>query len=158
MTSVPPEEAKADAISRFQAPGSAHINCAQAVLDYALLRLGEDPEGITKVKYFGGGFSGMGELCGALGGLVLALGVRDLAMNDRGIEPPADTQDAVRAVIRDFADEFGAPRCADLTGHDLSTAEGMTAFKMSDIRDRCTDYVAWAIDRLEPLLTPALED
>jgi hypothetical protein len=28
---------------------------------------------------------------------------------------------------------------------------------MSDIRPRCTDYVAWATDRLEPLLSPAAD-
>jgi C_GCAxxG_C_C family probable redox protein len=157
MASLPPEHARAEALARFAAPPPEHINCGQAVLVYALLRLDEDPEAIIKAKYFGGGFAGSGELCGALSGAVLALGVRDMVLTDRGMEPPAETPDQVRALLKDFSETFGARCCLDLTGFDLTTPEGMTAFKMSDIRSRCNDYVAWAIDRLEPLLAPALD-
>jgi C_GCAxxG_C_C family probable redox protein len=157
MVSLPADLAKAEALARFQAPPPEHINCGQAVLAYALLRLDEDPDAIAEAKYFGGGIAGMGEICGVLNGLVLALGVRDLALSDRGEQPPADTPDQIRAIYRDFADTFGARCCLDLTGFDLTTPEGLTAFKMSDIKPLCTDYVAWAIDRLEPLLSPAAE-
>jgi len=156
MAPLPAETAKAEALARFQAPPPEHINCGQAVLMYALLRLDEDPDSITNAKYFGGGFSGVGEMCGALTGAALALGARDLAMTDRGMEPPADTPDQLRGLLRDFSEEFGNRRCLDLTGFDLTTPEGNTAFRMSEIRSRCADYVAWAIDRLEPLLAPAL--
>jgi C_GCAxxG_C_C family probable redox protein len=156
MASLPAELAKAEALARFKAPGADHINCGQAVLVYALLRLDEDPEKITEAKYFGGGITGMGEICGALNGTALALGVRDLAMADRGLEPPADTADQLKAIVRDFGDTFGDRRCLPLTGYDLSTPDGMAAFKMSDIRSKCEDYVTWAIDRVEPLLASAL--
>jgi len=156
MASLSADLAKAEALARFQAPAPEHINCAQAVLAYALLRLDEDPDSIIEAKYFGGGIAGMGETCGALTGLALALGARDLALADRGMEPPADTPDQVRAIYRAFAQAFGARRCLELTGYDLTTPEGMTAFKMSNVRPRCTDYVAWAIDQLEPLLAPAV--
>jgi C_GCAxxG_C_C family probable redox protein len=157
MVSLPADLAKAEALARFQAPAPEHINCGQAVLVYALLRLDEDPDAIIEAKYFGGGVAGTGELCGVLSGLALALGARDLALSDRGEQPPADTPDQIRAIYREFADTFGSRRCLELTGYDLTTPEGMTAFKMSDIRPRCTDYVAWAIDRLEPLLSPAAD-
>ena len=157
MVSLPADLAKTEALARFQAPAPDHINCGQAVLVYALLRLDEDPDAIMEAKYFGGGIAGMGELCGVLSGLALALGVRDLALSDRGEQPPAATPDQIRAIYREFADTFGSRRCLNLTGFDLTTPEGMTAFKMSDIKPRCTDYVAWAIDRLEPLLAPAAD-
>ncbi len=157
MVSLPAELAKAEALARFEAPPPEHINCGQAVLAYALLRLDEDPDAILDANYFGGGIAGTGEVCGALSGLALALGVRDLVLSDRGEQAPADTPDQIRAIYRDFADTFGSRRCLELTGHDLTTPEGMTAFKMSDIRPHCTDYVAWAIDRLEPLLAPAVD-
>lgn len=156
MASLPPDLARSEAVARFQAPAPEHINCGQAVLAYALLRLDEDPDTIINAKYFGGGFAGMGEACGALTGLALALGVRDLVLSDRGEQPPADTPDQIRAIYREFAQTFGSRRCLELTGYDLTTPEGMTAFRTSDIRPRCTDYVSWAIDRLEPLLAPAV--
>jgi C_GCAxxG_C_C family probable redox protein len=156
MASIPPEQAKAEALARFQAPAPAHINCGQAVLVYALLRMDEDTELISQAHYFGGGISGMGEICGVLNGTALALGMRDQFLAERGIAEPQGTGDQLKAILRDFEQEFGARRCRDLTAYDLSTPEGMAAFKMSDIRSRCSDYVAWAIDRLEPLLTPAV--
>jgi C_GCAxxG_C_C family probable redox protein len=156
MASLSAEQAKVEALARFQAPPPEHINCGQAVLCYALLRLDEDPEGITQARYFGGGIAGMGEICGVLNGAALALGVRDRALAELGIEQPQTTADQLKAVLRDFTTEFGSRRCCELTGYDLSTPEGMAAFRTSEIRSRCSDYVAWAIDRLEPLLEPAV--
>lgn len=157
MVSIPAEQAKTAALARFQAPPPEHINCGQTVLFYALLRLGEDGEAITHARYFGGGIAGMGEICGVLNGIALALGERDLILAERGMDAPQTTADQLKAILRDFSDEFGSRRCCELTGHDLSTPEGMLAFRMSDIRSRCTDYVVWAIDRLEPLLKPTVE-
>jgi C_GCAxxG_C_C family probable redox protein len=156
MTSIAAEQAKAEALAQFEAPGAAHINCGQAVLLYALLRLDEDPEQVMKAKYFGGGITGMGEICGVLNGLTLALGVRDLVLAERDVDSPPATGDQLKAVLRDFEEQFGARRCRELTGYDLSNPDDMVAFKMSEIRSRCSDYVGWAIDRLEPLLEPAL--
>ena len=156
MASISAEQARAEALARFQAPAPEHINCGQAVLCYALLRMDEDPELISEAHYFGGGISGMGEICGVLNGAALALGMRDQFLAERGIEAPQTTADQLQAILRDFADEFGSRRCCDLTGFDLSTPEGMVAFRMSEIRSRCSDYVTWAIDRLEPLLEAAV--
>jgi C_GCAxxG_C_C family probable redox protein len=156
MASMSAEQAKAVALARFQAPAPEHINCGQALLVYALLRMGEDPDLITEARYMGGGVAGMGELCGVLNGSALALGVRDRFLEERGVEGPQATADQLKAILRDFEEEFSSRRCRDLTGFDLSTPEGMVAFKMSDIRSRCGDYVAWAIDRLEPLLETAV--
>ncbi len=47
MPSFSAEQAKAQALARFEDPGPGHINCGQAVLCYALLRMGEDPESIV---------------------------------------------------------------------------------------------------------------
>jgi C_GCAxxG_C_C family probable redox protein len=156
MASVSAELAKADALARFQAPPPEHINCGQAVLYYAVLRMGEDQELITEARFFGGGIAGMGEICGVLNGAALALGMRDQFLAERGIEEPQETPDQLKAILRDFTEEFGCRRCHGLTGFDLSTPDGLTAFLMSDIRSRCSDYVTWAVDRLEPLLQPAV--
>ena len=109
MVSLPADLAKAEALARFQAPPPEHINCGQAVLVYALLRLDEDPDAITEAKYFGGGIAGMGEICGVLNGLALALGVRDLALSDRGEQPPADTPDQIRGHLSRFRRHVRVP-------------------------------------------------
>jgi len=157
MASMTAEQAKAKALTRFKEPGAEHINCGQAVLVYALYRLDEDPDLIAHAGYFGGGVAGLGEICGALNGSALALGVRDMVLKEKGLEPPAATKDELRAILRDFEAAFGERTCRQLTGHDLSTPEGLTAFHMSDVYAKCADYVEWAMDRIEPLLAPALD-
>ena len=94
----------------------------------------------------------MGEACGAVTGAALALGLRDYHRvgSDSAIDDP--TRDLLKALLRDFTGEFGTRRCAELTGHDLSTPEGMELFKKSDIRERCSLYVGWVCDRISPLL------
>ena len=156
MASLSAAQAKAEALARFQAPDPAHINCGQAVFVYGLLRMGEDADLITQARYFGGGITGMGEICGVLNGAALALGTRDMVLAERGMESPGSTAAQLKEMLRDFEKEFGSRRCRELTGYDLSTLDGMTAFKMSDVRSRCTDYVTWAIDRIEPLLAPVV--
>jgi C_GCAxxG_C_C family probable redox protein len=155
MASIPTDQAKAQALAGFQNEGPGHINCAQAVVRFALLRMGEDPEAIVLARYLGGGIAGMGEVCGVLNGTALALGMRDSFLVARGVEEPPAAAEPLKSILREFVAEFGSCRCRDLTGYDLSSAEGMDAFKKSDIRARCADYVSWACDRLDPLLEPA---
>ncbi len=154
MVSIPTAQAQAEALARFQDQGPGHINCGQAVLCFALLRMGEDPALIVEARYLGGGIAGMGEVCGVLNGAALALGMRDLVLTQRGVAEPPSAAEPLKAILRDFSAQFGACRCRDLTGYDLSTPEGMTAFKTSEIRSHCADYVRWACERLDPLLEP----
>ena len=68
----------------------------------------------------GGGFSNMGEVCGAASGAIIAIGL-DLAARYR------DTAvlrlliiKATQKFMRDFAKEFGSVRCRDIIGYDIS--------------------------------------
>ena len=153
-------DAKALALSRFADPGPDHINCAQAVLAFALAVKGLDADLITVARYFGGGVAGMGEVCGAVSGATLALGVRDQFSpsgtdgHDRKVDSPAATRAALQEIMRAFTTEFGSLRCRELTGYDLSTAEGHDAFVKSGANERCPLMVGWMCDRLAPLLAP----
>jgi C_GCAxxG_C_C family probable redox protein len=159
MTQMPPDEAKADALARFTDRGPGHINCAQAMLRYALLVRGYDPKLVKSGQFLGGGLAGMGETCGAITGLALALGLCEYErMGQTAHAQPAPDPDKpllserLQELIRGFAQEFEAVRCRDLTGHDLSTAEGRKLFHDSEEPHRCAEFVGWACDRLTPLL------
>jgi len=148
-----PEQAKAEALVRFNDPGPDHINCAQAVACFALLTLGADQELVKAARYLGGGVAGTGETCGAVTGTALALGLRDMPVTDKDSEETATrTREYLQGLLRDFTVEFGACRCNDLTGFDLSTPEGHDAFMASEARGRCKDYVGWMCDQIAPLL------
>jgi len=164
LSPVPDEEAaraKEESLARFADEGPGHINCAQAVLSFALRVEGMHPELITVARYFGGGVAGMGEVCGALSGAALALGLRDHeaqrspAGGRAGTErrpDPKTARGALQDLMRAFSTEFGALGCRDLTGCDLTTPEGHDAFVKSGANQRCPLFVSWACDRLLPLL------
>lgn len=153
MTAMKPEHAKADALARFADPGPDRVNCAQAVLRFALLVTGLDPDLVVTGRYFGGGMARMGEACGAVTGAALALGLRDSRLTEQVTDGPALTSDRLQDLLRDFAAEFGSRRCVELTGHDLSTPEGYGLFRTSEAHERCAGYVGWVCDRLAPLLS-----
>jgi C_GCAxxG_C_C family probable redox protein len=155
MSRMSPEQAKIDALARFTDPGPDHLNCSQAVVHFALLVQGRDPNLVTAARYFGGGIAGMGEACGAVTGAALALGLRDLALAEENADLRPRTTEALQELMRGFAGAFGTRRCLDLTGYDLSTPEGHEAFGESEARKRCADYVGWMCDRLTPMLLAA---
>jgi C_GCAxxG_C_C family probable redox protein len=152
MTHIAPEQARANALAGFAETGPKHTNCAQTVVAFALEMMGEDPDLVVTGRYFGGGIAGMGEACGALTGAALALGLRDYRRNESDADRPVSMTDLLKSLIGDFAGEFGSRRCADLTGHDLSTPEGRELFMKSEMRDKCPLYVGWVCDRLAPVL------
>ncbi len=145
-------EAKADVLARFADQGPGHINCAQAVLRFALLVTGADPASVALARQFGGGIAGTGETCGAVTGVALALSLRDHLAGDSA--RPATSRSSLQELMRDFAAQFGALRCRDLTGHDLTTPEGHDAFVASGGNERCAGFVGWMCDRLLPLVDP----
>jgi C_GCAxxG_C_C family probable redox protein len=159
MIPMSPEDAKADALARFIDPGPDHINCAQTVLRFALLVMGHDPAMATSASYFGGGAAGMGEICGAVSGTALSLGLRDYYLARNGYKEQAgvlsegpSTRERLQGFMRGFAEEYGSLRCRDLTGFDLTTPDGHDAFMKSEARERCRFYVGEMCDRLLPLI------
>jgi C_GCAxxG_C_C family probable redox protein len=145
-------EGKELAMAAFQDTGPDRLNCAQAVVLCAAHGLGYDEKAVAIARYMGGGSVGMGEMCGALEGAVVGLGLRDyFALADH---PAVDAteKDALQALIRDFGARFGSAACRDLTGYDLSTKEGHDRFKADPVSKRCDDYVAWVCDRLGAML------
>jgi C_GCAxxG_C_C family probable redox protein len=71
---------------------------------------------------FGGGMGGIGSVCGAVVGAVMAIGLV------HGREDPSQSRDQAyalaRQVYRGFQEEMGSTICRELTGLDLTTPEG----------------------------------
>jgi C_GCAxxG_C_C family probable redox protein len=145
--------AKALALAGFADTGPGHLNCAQAVIRFASLLLGEGEDTVVLARYFGGGMTRMGEVCGALSGAALSLGLRDRC---RGLEWPdgqsPDTE-KLQQLFRRFDAEFGATTCRQLVGYLTDTAQGHDRFRDEDKYTSCRSYVSWVCDQLQDLLT-----
>jgi C_GCAxxG_C_C family probable redox protein len=109
------------ALARF----NEHFNCAQSVFSAFAAQLGIAEETALKLASpFGGGFSRRGEVCGAVTGALLALGLA------RGTTTPAAAQETYR-LGEEFMHRFEARhaglRCRQLIDCDISTEQGWQA-------------------------------
>ncbi|MBU2549626.1 MAG: C-GCAxxG-C-C family protein [Proteobacteria bacterium] len=101
----------------------------------------------------GAGFSNMGEVCGALSGAVIAIGL-DLAGRYRDTAVLRFlTIKFTQKLMRDFAKEFGGVRCRDIIGHDISGCltpgdPGYRAFLKDMLEGKlrpCSEMITYAI-------------
>jgi C_GCAxxG_C_C family probable redox protein len=125
-------------------------------------KLGINSEIIPRIATpFGGGIGGRGEVCGAVTGSVMAIGLK------YGREEPSQPNLQAYALTREFCQRFeeetGHLSCRDLTGMDLSTPEGFQAFRRSDVPLRvCLPAVGAAFRLVTELLErpdqPAIDD
>ena len=101
----------------------------------------------------GGGFSNMGEVCGAVSGGILAIGL-DLAARyrDTAVLRLLSIQ-FTQKFMKDFAKEFGSVRCKEIIDHDISGClipgdKGYAAFIKDMVEGKlrpCSELISFAI-------------
>lgn len=140
-----------DALRHFQAE---KCNCAESVLWALAESMGMRTEQIPRIATaFGGGMSGQGEVCGALAGAAMAMGLR--WGRDRGDDAPAKalTYGKVCELYEGFRAEFGSIRCIDLLGFSLLTPEGTARANELDLYNNiCPAFVRFAAATAERLI------
>jgi C_GCAxxG_C_C family probable redox protein len=128
--------------------------CSQAVLSTYAPALGLDREvALVLAQGFGGGMGRLGEVCGALTGAFMVLGLR----YGSPVAADQEVRDAVYARVSDLAEHFrarhGAIRCRELLGCDVSTPEGLqTAREQGLFATVCPGLVRAAAELLEQML------
>ena len=144
------------AAERATAIFSAGYNCSQAVLGAFAGAAGLDAATAARLAAgFGGGIGRTGNVCGAVTGAIMALGlVRGAATADR------EAKERMHALVRDFLAAFQARHktltCRELLGCDISTAEGMEAARQQGrLKSVCPLVVGDAAEIVEALLATA---
>ena len=131
------------------------FNCAES----ALLALSDymdiDCRYIPKIASgFGGGIGKHGEVCGALSGAVMALGIafgRKEANDREGKEKMYNITDSF---IKKFEKEFGCIRCKDLTGYDMLNPEDLKKMKEENThKNFCSKLVSFAVLEASKIIT-----
>ena len=124
-------------------------SCAQAVFSAFAEQLGLDYQTAVKVSSGFGGGMGLGSVCGAVTGSILAIGLKF-----GGVDPQAKKQTA--QLVREFTDRFKVQRqslmCRDLLGGDLSTPEGFQTATEKKLFAVCPGIVTDAAKILVELL------
>jgi C_GCAxxG_C_C family probable redox protein len=134
---------------------SQSFNCSQAVFSAFAPLFGLDKETAFKLASpFGGGMARRGEVCGAVTGALLALGLA------RGADKPAGKEEIYRLsqeFMRRFEEKHHTIMCRDLINCDLSTPSGYQAATEKGVfRSICPGLVGEAVEIVQALLVPEL--
>jgi len=119
------------------------FNCAQSVLYSYTDEFGLSKDLATKIATgFGGGMGRKQEVCGAVTGALMVIGLMYGRGDEEGKEKQEITYSKVQFFIDSFIKEFGTVNCKGLlNGCCLLTAEGQKAFKENKLIERCYEYV-----------------
>ena len=127
------------------------LNCAQAVLSAFAAQFGISEETALRLASpFGGGIARQGQVCGALTGALMVLGLQ------RGNSAPQGKDETYRIseeFVQAFQERHGAILCRELIGFDVSTPEGLQAAREGKVFDSvCPGLVNGATEMLAEIL------
>ncbi len=130
------------------------FNCSQAILSTWGGEFGLEKETSLRVaSAFGGGMAGLGEVCGAVTGALIVIGLKHGQTQAKDKE----TKDRNYAHVQDFTGRFrsrnGSLLCRELLGCNLTTPEEREMAKQKGLfTERCPRFVRDAAEILEDFL------
>jgi C_GCAxxG_C_C family probable redox protein len=128
-------------------------NCAQSVVFAFCDECGLSPDAALKASCgFGGGMGRKQEVCGAVAGGIMVLGLR----HGRGTGDGRSVTEDLYPVIREFMDGFavrsGSYLCRDLSGYDLTSEEGQRRYKEDGVFEKvCKPCVRSAAEIIQKM-------
>ncbi len=129
-------------------------NCCQSVLACCGQERGMPRDmAIRTGQAFAAGIGKTGNLCGALTGALMVVGLGREALDAGDAASKAHANEMAQALMDEFARRNGSLLCRDLIGCDLRTAEGQRQFKEKDALHKvCAKVVRDAAEIVEQLL------
>lgn len=130
------------------------FSCSQAILSIYGAQFGLNREVALRVSgAFGGGMGRMGEICGAVTGAFMVIGLKHGRIRAEDVQ----TKEKVYSLVKEFVDKFkfrnGSITCRELLGCDISTPEGMKlAEEKNLIPTLCPKFVQDAAEIIEQIL------
>lgn len=136
---------KEETVRRAVSHAEEGFLCSESVLMALSECLGVTNEVIPRIATgFGAGIGRRGEICGALAGGVMGLGLRF------GRDVAGERNDGRRPywysteLIEDFWARYSHVRCGDLLGLDLSRPEDVQRYREAGLESTCRDLIAAA--------------
>ena len=130
------------------------ITCSSAVFSTFSEELGLDPDTAKKIACgFGAGISKTGNICGAVSGAIMVIGLK----YGKTIQGDDAATEKTRALVREFMQEFterhGSVNCTELLGYNLSKPDEYEKARDSRLFvTKCPELVADAVAILEKIL------
>lgn len=114
------------------------FNCAESVLLALCREMGIESSLIPRIATgFGGGIGHTGDICGAVTGAVMALGIRFGRSDPQDKETRDKLYLLVESFLRKVEKNLGHLDCLSLIGVRLNTEEGLKRYRRENLREKC---------------------
>ncbi len=130
------------------------LNCCQAILLSFGGLFGVARESALRLGTgFGDGLARHGEVCGAVTGAIMIIGIKYGMTRKSDDEAREKTYEMVKEFIDKFKAKHGSIVCREILGYDLSTEEGREkAEKENKFKTECPEFVRTAAEILDEIL------
>lgn len=130
------------------------FTCSSAVFSAFSGDLGLDPDMAKKIACgYGAGVSKTGNMCGAVSGAILVIGLKYGKAVQGDDTATEKTRGLVREFIREFSARHGSVNCTELLGYNLSDPEQYEKARASRLfLTKCPELVRDSAAILERLL------
>ena len=132
----------------------SRFTCSSSVFSAFSDDLGLDPDTAKKIGCgFGAGVSRTGNICGAVSGAIMVIGLKYGKTRADDEAATEKTRSLVRQFIHEFSEKNGSVNCTELLGYNLRIPEEFVQARDNRLFvTKCTALVRDAADILEKIL------
>lgn len=134
-----------------------NFNCSQAVFTTFATEMGIDEKLALRLGTNFGGGERKGELCGAVAGALMALGLMCGHCDSEDLESKKKAYGLSEEFMNRFIAQKGTVVCRELLGYDLTREEDMEIIKRENLfRTVCPEMVRCASEILDEMIQEGL--
>lgn len=130
-----------------------NFNCSQAVFTTFATELGLDEETALRIATQFGGGARKGEMCGAVAGALMVLGLKYGHCHAEDMEEKGKAYQIAEDFMNRFIAEKGTVVCRELLGYDVSKKEDMEKIKELNLfKTTCPEMIRCATRIVEQMI------
>ena len=132
---------------------SNNFNCSQAVFTTFATEMGLDEELALKIATQFGGGARKGEMCGAVSGALMVLGLKYGHFHAQDAEEKGRAYQIAEDFMNRFIEKKGTVVCRELLGYDISKTEGMKKIKELNLfKSICPEMIRCATELVDEMI------
>lgn len=132
---------------------SNNFNCSQAVFTTFATEMGIDEELALKIATQFGGGARKGEMCGAVSGALMVLGLKYGHSNSENAEEKARAYQISEEFMNRFIQKNDTVVCRELLGYDISKQEDMEKIKELNLfKTTCPEMIRCATEIVDEMI------
>jgi C_GCAxxG_C_C family probable redox protein len=132
---------------------STRLNCAQSILATFGPDLGVEEETCFRIaEAFGGGIANSGQMCGAVIGSLMVIGLKYGRTESDDLEKRDKTDQLAKLFTDKFTSLHATTNCKELINYDISTPAKLEKAKAAKVFQNCNNFVKDSVGILNDLL------